>query len=73
MMVASQKAKETGMRKTTDGIQVGLWCGTRLQLLNMNQLRFVLTVPGKKSTPFGENLNALFVVSPWIFIQNGNC
>jgi hypothetical protein len=72
MMVATQKVKEAGMRKTTDGGEVRLWRGTRLQLLNMNQLRSVLTVPGKKSTPFGENLDALFVVGPWIFIQNGN-
>jgi hypothetical protein len=71
-MVAAQKAKETGMGKAADGIVDRLRRHVPLQLLDVNQLFFVLTVSGKKSVSFRENRDTLFVIAPGVFIQCRN-
>lgn len=72
MMVAAQKAKEAGVGQAADGIVDALRRRAPLQLLNMNQLFFVLAVSRKESAPFGENRDTLFVIGPWVFIQHRN-
>jgi hypothetical protein len=47
MMVAAQKAKEAGVGQAADGIVDTLRRRAPLQLLNMNQLFFVLAVSRK--------------------------
>ncbi|KAJ6038930.1 hypothetical protein N7499_003226 [Penicillium canescens] len=67
MPITAAKAKEATMRETGDFIVEGPCFHALLELLHMDQLPFVLTVPGEKDMlPLGENFDVLLIVSIWV-------
>ncbi|KAJ6037863.1 hypothetical protein N7499_004157 [Penicillium canescens] len=66
MLITAEKAKEATMRETGDCIEEGPCFHALHEQLDMDQLPFVLTVPGEKNMPLGENFDALLIVSIWV-------